>query len=560
MAKETIVEESQDFKDDFFKQLKNSVIPTEPEMGGNKTDRLADLLARKEQLARALDEETDSIKKMTLRNEIAEVEAEIGKIKGLDELDEQETAEEDLDDDAKKADEDKAKEAEEQDLAAKEQKEREEAEKKQREARSLALREQYHEALVALYNHKVVSAEEAKAAQLSMISKDAFERELQLESEMYRLRDEYLSLGNEDPYTELRTELIKKERIAVDPMEAVIRKDAREFAKFQKEIVELDAQIAEIDRQIADEQMTEGVAEKLRQERVEIEAKKSATVKRATVLKEKLTPIVAEKARRSEARVELDAKLVETFSTEDSKNYQYQQKQANTITKNTEQGLRQEYRHLNERINKREDRIVELKEQLSRTPIDDFEGRLNILAELDREATLLQADRDSRTDLKRKDKLTPEQRAKKAKEREEEIETRAEDFYKATDDTRDLVRAQNKFIGEDVVANPVKNTVTEPSERNIKTVAATHAIIAGGPNDSLSKNYLEYQSTKQILIATADEEVTPSVIPGLEDKVVNIEDVEEAQKYLEQNDELARANEELLRQQKQVEERTADID
>ena len=57
----------------------------------------------------------------------------------------------------------------------------------------------------------------------------------------------------------------------------------------------------------------------------------------------------------------------------------------------------------------------------------------------------------------------------------------------------------------------------------------------------------------------ADEEVAPSVIPGLEDKVIDIEDVEEAQKYLEQNDELARANEQLLEQQKQVEERTANI-
>ncbi len=560
MAKETIVGESQDFKDDFFKQLKNSVIPTEPEMGGNKTDRLADLLSRKEQLARALDEETDSIKKMTLRNEIAEVEAEIGKLKGIEEPEEKETAEEDLDEDAKKADEDKAKEAEEQELAAKEQKEREEAEKKQKEARSLALREQYHEALVALYNHKVVSAEEAKAAQLSMVSKDAFDRELQLEAEMYRLRDEYLSLGNEDPYTELRTELMKKERMAVDPMESVIRRDAKEFAELQRKVTDIDARIADIDRQIADDQMSEGVAEKLRQERTELEARKSATVKKATVLKERLTPIVAEKARRSEARIELDAKLVETFSPEDAKNHQYQQKQANTITTNTEQGLRQEYRHLNERIGRRETRILELKEQLSRTPIDDFEGRLNLLTELDREATLLEADRESRTDLRRKDKLTPEQKAKKAKEREEEIETRAENFYKETDEARDLVRAQNKFIGQDTVANPVQNTITENTDRNIKTVAATHAIISGGPNDSLSKNYLEYQSTKQILTTMReDEEVAPSVIPGLEDKVIDIEDVEEAQKYLEQNDELARANEQLLEQQKQVEERTANI-
>lgn len=561
MAKETIVEESQDFKDDFFKQLKNSVIPTEPEVAGNKTDRLADLLARKEQLARALDEETDSIKKMTLRNEIAEVEAEIGKIKGLEQEDRD--AESDLDDDAKKTEEDKKKkEADELDAASKEAKEREEEEKRQKEARSLALREQYHEALMALYNHKIVSAEEAKMAEQLMTSKDAFAKELELEAAVYRLRDEYLNLGNEDPYTELRTELMKKERMAVDPMEAVIRKDAKEFAEVQREIADLDARIAEIDRQIADEDITEGVAEKLRQERVELDAKKSAKLKRSTILKDKLTPIVAEKARRSEARVELDAKLVETFSEEDSKNYQYNQKQANTITKNTQQGIRQEYRHLNERIVNREDRILELKEQLSRTPIDDFEGRLNILAELDREATLLEADRESRVDLKRKDKLTPEQKAKKAKEREDEIETRTEDFYKETRDARALVQEQNKFIGQDAVANPVQNTVTDNRDRNVKTVAATYAMVTGGPNDTLAQNVVQYKTAQQIAklnIEANSEEKTPSVIPGLENKVVNIEDVEAAQKYLEQDAELRRANEQLIYQQEQVEERTANI-
>ena len=562
MAKNVIVEESKDFKDDFFKQLKNSVIPTETEMGGNKTDKLADLLARKEQLARALDEETDSIKKMTLRNEIAEVEAELGKLKDEESLDEKESAEEDLDEDSKKDDDKKAKEAEEQDALSKEQQEREEAEKKQREARSLALREQYHEALVALYNHKVVSAEEAKMAKQLMTSKDAFNKELELEAELYRLRDEYLSLGNEDPYTELRTELIKKERMAVDPMEAVIRKDAREFARLQKDIAEIDARIAEIDRQIVDDEMTEGVAERLRQERIELEAKKSASLKKSSVLKEKLTPIVAEKARRSEARIELDAKLVETFSEDDSKNYQYQQKQAGIITKNTQQGIKQEYRHLNERIVNREERVLELKEQLSRTPIDDFEGRLNLLAELDREATLLEADRESKMDLKRKDKLTPEQRAKKVKEREDKTEEKTEEFYKATKDARALVQEQNRIIGADTVANPVQTTVTDKQDRDVKTVAATYAMMAGGPRDSMAENYLQYQTAKQVATVKMEEyneAKTPSVIPGLENQVIDIEDVEEAQKYLEQNDELAKANEQLLEQQKQVEERTANI-
>ncbi len=563
MAKDIIVEESQDFKDDFFKQLKNSVIPTEPVEGGSKTGKLAELLSKKEQLSRALDEETDSIKKMTLRNEIAEVEAELGKLKSTESLDEIDEAEADLDDDAKKDEDKKKLSAEEQDAANREAAEREEEEKRQREARSLALREQYHEALVALYNHKVVSAEEAKMAEQLMTSKDAFAKELELEAEVYRLRDEYLSLGNEDPYTELRTELIKKERMAVDPMEAVIRKDAREFAELQRKIADLDARIAEIDRQIADDEMSEGVAEKLRHERVELEAKKSASLKRSTVLKEKLTPIVAEKARRSEARIELDAKLVETFTEEDSKNYQYSQKQAGTITKNTQQGLRQEYRHLNERIIHREDRILELKEQLSRTPIDDFEGRLNLLAELDREATLLEADRESRVDLKRKDKLTPEQRAKKAKEREDETEARAEEFYKETRDARALVQEQNRIIGADTVANPVQTTLTDKQERNVKTVAATYAMMAGGPGDSRAENYLQYQTAKQVATVKVEEynesKNTPSVIPGLENSVVNLEDVEEAQKYLEQDKELREANQQLIEQQKQVEERTANI-
>ena len=563
MAKNIIEEESKDFKDEFFKQLKSSVIPTEPEAAGGKSDKLADLLSRKEQLARALDEETDSIKKMTLRNEIAEVEAELGKLKGVEAIDDIDGAEEDLDEDAKKADDKKKLSAEEQEAANREAAEREEEEKRQREARSLALREQYHEALVALYNHKVVSAEEAKMAEQLMTSKDAFARELELEAEVYRLRDEYLSLGNEDPYTELRTELIKKERMAVDPMEAVIRKDAREFAELQRKIADIDARIAEIDRQIVDDEMSEGVAEKMRQERVELEAKKSASLKRSTALKEKLTPIVAEKARRSEARIELDAKLVATFSEEDSKNYQYNQKQAGTITKNTQQGLRQEYRHLNERIIHREDRILELKEQLSRTPIDDFEGRLNILAELDREATLLEADRESRTDLKRKDKLTPEQRAKKAKEREDEAEAKTEEFYKETRDARALVQEQNRIIGADTVANPVQTTLTDKQERNVKAVAATYAMMAGGPGDSRAENYLQYQTAKQVATVKVEEynesKNTPSVIPGLENSVVNLEDVEEAQKYLEQDKELREANQQLIDQQRQVYERTANI-
>lgn len=563
MAKNIIEEESKDFKDEFFKQLKSSVIPTEPEAAGGKSDKLADLLSRKEQLARALDEETDSIKKMTLRNEIAEVEAELGKLKGVEAIDDIDGAEEDLDEDAKKADDKKKLSAEEQEAANREAAEREEEEKRQREARSLALREQYHEALVALYNHKVVSAEEAKMAEQLMTSKDAFARELELEAEVYRLRDEYLSLGNEDPYTELRTELIKKERMAVDPMEAVIRKDAREFAELQRKIADIDARIAEIDRQIVDDEMSEGVAEKMRQERVELEAKKSASLKRSTALKEKLTPIVAEKARRSEARIELDAKLVETFSEEDSKNYQYNQKQAGTITKNTQQGLRQEYRHLNERIIHREDRILELKEQLSRTPVDDFEGRLNILAELDREATLLEADRESRVDLKRKDKLTPEQRAKKAKEREDEVEAKTEEFYKETRDARALVQEQNRIIGADTVANPVQTTLTDKQERNVKAVAATYAMMAGGPGDSRAENYLQYQTAKQIATVKVEEynesKNTPSVIPGLENSVVNLEDPEEAQKYLDQDKELREANQQLIDQQRQVYERTANI-
>ena len=81
--------------------------------------------------------------------------------------------------------------------------------------------------------------------------------------------------------------------MAVDPMESVIRRDAKEFAELQRKVTDIDARIADIDRQIADDQMSEGVAEKLRQERTELEARKSATVKKATVLKERLTPIVA---------------------------------------------------------------------------------------------------------------------------------------------------------------------------------------------------------------------------------------------------------------------------
>ena len=73
--------ESKDFKDEFFTQLKNEVIPEEPAEASIKTDRLAELLSKKEQLSRTLDEETDSVKKMMLRSELSDLEEEIAKTK-----------------------------------------------------------------------------------------------------------------------------------------------------------------------------------------------------------------------------------------------------------------------------------------------------------------------------------------------------------------------------------------------------------------------------------------------------------------------------------------------
>ena len=108
----------------------------------------------------------------------------------------------------------------------------------------------------------------------------------------------------------------------------------------------------------------------------------------------------------------------------------------------------------------------------------------------------------------------------------------------------------------------MENTITDVKEREVKTVAATYAMVKGESDDSAAKNYFEYQSAKQVAtlaLEEEEEERTPSVIPGLENSVVNLDDVEEAQKYLEQDKQLSEANQQLIEQQKQVEERTADI-
>lgn len=544
--------ESKDFKDEFFEQLKNEVVPQEPEMADKKTGKLADLLARKEQLSRALDEETDSIKKMTLRSEIADIESKIAEAQGLEGLDEKDSAEANMDKDAKEKEDAEKKETQvkteqdeqNRDLA------RAEEEKAQISAQSAALREQYYAAMVGLYNYRITNIEAAKFDKQLVTTRESFEKEMVMEAEMYRLRDEYMNLGNEDPFKEKRTELIEQERVAKEPIERELRERARKFKETETEISKLDKREKEINERLMNPEVSSVEMERLNKELEEIGEKRTKLERQAVELRKDLEPAMAERTSRTLMRAGLEEKHVETLSEEDRKNYNYQQAKIDTMNKNTSQGINQEYRNLKTRIDEREQHIKDLKKELDRTPADDFERRLELLGKLDKEASMLEADKLSKSDIDRGVKLTAEEKQQKITQNAEREQRREEDFLKATQHTREVIEEQNKIIGESVVAAPVQTTITDDQPRSVESKAATYAMVKDNPYkagpDSPVDDYMQYRKA----------EIAASVIPGLEDKVVDVEDPKQAEAYLAQDKELTKAHQELERQAEELTDKT----
>ncbi len=537
--------ESKDFKDEFFTQLKNEVVPEEPIVTDEKTDKLAELLSKKEQLSRTLDEEADPVKKMILKSELSDLEEEIAKTKSGEELGEKDSAEENLDEEVKEAE--KKEEAKtEVDEQNKDLTKTAEEEKAQIQAKSAALREQYYASMLNLYNYRLANIETAKLDKQLVTTRESFEKEMVMEAEMYRLRDEYMALGNEDPFKEKRTELIEQERAAKEPIERELRERARKFKETEQEIAKLDKREKEINERLMNPEVSSVEMERLNKELEEIGNKRTQLERVAVELRKDLEPAINERTSRTLMRAGLEEKHLETLSEEDRKNYDYQQAKVNTMNENTLQGVNQDYRNIKTRIDEREQHIKDLKKELDRTPADDFERRLELLGKLDKETSMLEADRMSKSDIDRGVKLTAEEKQQKITQNAEREERREEDFLKATQHTREVIETQNKIIGESVVAAPVQTTIIDNQPRTVEARAATYAMVKDNPYkagpDTPIDDYMQYRKA----------EIAASVIPGLENSVKDIEDPKEAEAYLKQDRELSKAHKELERQAEEL--------
>ena len=540
--------ESQEFKDKFFQQLKKSVIPGEPIAESAGADKLSELLLRKEQLQKDLAAQKkikngDLDKQGSLSKELAEVMKKLIELGFVEEVvDSKETDKNIVKDDERNT---KAEQEENlKDLTNGEE------EKKQKIEKSNELKEKYYAALVALYNYKISNIEEAKGKESLVTTRESFEREVVMETEMYALREEYLSLGNEDPFVDKRTQLIEQEREAKEPIERELRERARKYKETEKQIANLDKREKEINKKLLSPDITSVEIENLNKELEEIGAKRVKLEKEAVELRKDLEPAVNERMDRAVVRAGLEELHLETLTKEDRKNYEYQQSKTETMMKNTEQGINQEYDNIKKRIEEREQHLKDLKRELDETPSDDFERRLELLGKLDKETSMLEADKTAKRDVDRGIKLSPKAKQKEITKNYEKEQAREEEFIKETQATRELIKEQDKIIGENVVAEPIKTTMVDEKSRTVESRAATYAIVKDNPHREGPDTALDdYRQFKQA-------EIAASVICGLENKVVDIEDPEQAKKYLETNERIEKANKELEKQAEELTDKT----
>ncbi len=527
---------AKDFDNEFYNELRNRVV-------GAKTD----LEKKKETLIRSIEELESNVVKdpMTLeklKKELAAVEKQIKQqesekaVQSGDVIGAKAT-EKDVDEEVKKEEEKEEKEEE-----IKDEKDINESEKDKQQIEEA--KQRYHDSIIALHQKRMESISKQKAINSLVITEEDFETEMRLEASMYECRETYLQYGKEDPYREKRTEFIKLEKEAREPMEMQLRNMAKRFNEIEQEIKKMDQREQEISKELLSEDINETQKEALTKELAELgEKRKELEVERGDIIY-KLNSAIDVKRTRSLKRAGLEEKHVGTLTYEDKKNYDYQKEKVTAMYNNFDEATKQHYQNIKTRIEQREQRIKDINKELKNVPETDFERRLILLNELDKETNMLEADREAKKDLDRGIIPTEEIAAKEAKDKEEKEEDRQEEFDKATDDARAVVKEQKQQIGEAVVENP-EITNIEEKDRDATLMAATVAIVHDSPapgEDTPLQNVAQYAVTK-------------CVISGLEDKVRNPENVEDAKAMVEHDEKLKEAQKEMERVQENVEQK-----
>ena len=396
-----------------------------------------------------------------------------------------------------------------------------------------AAKQAYYDAMVALHQKRIqtINRQKSKVPMELVSSDEEYKQELKLEAELYRARDQYMKFGKEDPYAEKRTELIKLEKVSREPMEMQLRNDAKKFSDIETQLRDLDKREEEINKELLSDDITEGQIKKLNDELAEMgETRKKLELSRAGI-KERLDAAMDTRRTRAVQRAGLERQFVDSLSKEDMKNYRYQQSKISTMNRNFDDATKQHYENIKLRIEEREQKIKDITRELSRVSDTDFERRLLLLNELDKENSMLEADREAKSDLDRGITLDEQAMKHEVYEKSDTENYRQEEFDRATQDVRVAIEQQKHQMGEAVVADPtIANAEERDRENTLK--AATFAAVYDSPEpgpDTLS------QDIEQTFVAKC-------VIDGLEDKVRDPNNPEDAQAIVAHDEQLREAD------------------
>ena len=529
---------AKEFENEFYDALKEQTISADER---NNTD----LEKRKDELVALINEMESNVIKdpkalENAKKELVKVEEKIAAKKAKEAVEKGEVTQQDA-----KIDEDKStKEAEEKEKKEEIKDEQSLNDKERAEELKFA----YYESIMALHNKKMYTIEKQKAEGLLVSPEEDYNQELGLEAKMYEARDAYLAESKEDPYNAKRTELIKIEKEAKEEIEQELRNKAKRFNEIEKEIEEIDKREREINEELLKDTITDGQADKLNKELSELGLRREKLeIERADV-REKLAQAIETRRQRAMQRTGLEQKHIETLTQEDRLNYVYQKSKEDTMNQNFDQATKHHYDNIKRRIEEREQKIKDINKELKEIPDTDFERRLILLNELDKETHMLEADRQAKSDLDRGIVLDKQEQKQDAHEKVDNEQYRQEEFNKATDDARAVVEKQKEEIGTAVVENPNLANIEE-KERDTAFKAATVAMVVDSPlpgKDTPIENVVQYNATK-------------CVIEGLEGQVKTIDESAEgrknAEEYLEQDKQIKEADKELDKVQANIEKR-----
>ena len=528
---------AKEFKNDFYTELQSQVIGSENNNKGKK-DKLDDLKELREQLIIELDE--------AHKNGVGDpkvIEGELEKVEGDIKEGELEIT---LETDETKLEVEADKAEEQEQIVEEIETNNSEIEEENRDD---IVKEQYHEALVALHSHRINSIERAKELGSLLVEDEDFKKELVLEKEMYRLRDEYMSLGHEDPYKEERDKFRAEEQKAKEDIELKLREMARKFKEYEIELARINKAIQEITEELNNNnsELTVEEIENKKADLAKYEVKRKEIEDKISEVRAKLEPAIETRINRELERYDLINKEYETLSYEDKANFRYQNSRNEKMQYNTEIAQKQELENIKIRIENCERNKKKLLKELGETPKTDFERRIELLDMLEKNNLELEQAIDDERDIKNGVQLTETERKQEIANEYKLEEERKEKFDKDLANAQDVVEEKEKVLAEKAVEEPSQSKAEE-KERETNEQATLFAVVADNPHkdgpDTITDDVVQFAGAK-------------CVIEGLEEEVRDPNNLEDAKAMIEsekkiEKEKIEKANKELQEKEEKL--------